>query len=170
MWHTIDFAFEGGVGFGGVQHGSDELPCFNLGQIHRLINAMLSLRTRHTVLAWLGQIEASTACCAQLGNHLFVVGLGYLDINACLILEHFDDFIRSVTTPGQQTQFFSLRRRGSKGQASQNGNAHHFGFHRISQFHDYSPLLVCSAVIPEGELRFSLPHIIVLLEPFAKTV
>ena len=105
-----------GVCFHGLKHGGDDLFCFDFRKIYRLIDSILLLYRLNTVLAGLSQIETGPAGRTQLGDHLFVVGVGGFYRNAGFGLEFVDQLLGGITFPGQQFQCFGTDRGGNKGQ------------------------------------------------------
>src|SRR3546814_7453123 len=70
---------DSGVGLNAVEQLGLHDGGVDLRQVHRLVDVVLELCRVDAVVARLRQIEAGTAGRAQLGDHLLVVGAGYLD-------------------------------------------------------------------------------------------
>ncbi|KAF5034653.1 hypothetical protein DSECCO2_593860 [anaerobic digester metagenome] len=102
--HGVGCAADQGVLLHGFEHGGDEEFGLDLGVVDRLVDAELLLHRGDAVLAGLGQVEARAARGAQLGDHLLVVGVGHLDLDAGLGLELVDEFLGRIALPGQQLQ------------------------------------------------------------------
>jgi len=85
----------------------------DLAEVHGLVDAELLLRAGDAVLRGLGQVKAGAACGAQLGNHLFVVREGQLDVDAGFLLELGHDVGGHVVGPGDQPQLLVLRPGGA---------------------------------------------------------
>ena len=133
MRHTIDFCVQRGVLFGGVEHGANEQVGFELGDVHRFVNAEFLLRSGDAVLRGLSQVKASAAGGAQLGDHLFVVGQSHFNFVARLFFELGHDVGGGVVSPGQQTQGFFLRHgQTSQAQRQCGGDKGAMQFHKDS--------------------------------------
>ena len=107
MRHAIGLALDVGVFLDCINHGGDQLVGVDLAVIDRLIDFVFFLHCGDAILTGLRQIEASAAGGAQFGDHFLVVGISYLDVDAGLFFELFDQVFIGIAFPGDDLECFT---------------------------------------------------------------
>ena len=81
----------------------------DLGEIYRLVQAVLLDYRGNPVLGGLDEVESAAAGGAELGDHLLVVAEGHLDLDPRLGGEFIDKFLGGVAGPGHDPENLVFR-------------------------------------------------------------
>ena len=102
-----------------LQHLRAKLLELDPANIERSVNTELALHTRDSILRGLGKVIARPAGCAQLRDHLLVIGKRHEHVDSGLLLEERNDVWRRVVGPSNETQLGIVGRLRAGDEASE---------------------------------------------------